>query len=146
MPDLQQTPRWETWRPAPPTPLPPQALAAVAVKQSRDASLLAALVPNVGGAIPFGIADPGSSNITAPEIVGSVLLGMAALGLVLAWGYQAQGPAITWLVRIAAGVWIVVALYVAFTDQLTPRERIGWALILAGVAITNLVAAHHIEP
>jgi fructose-specific phosphotransferase system IIC component len=118
------------------------------VKRGRDATLIAALVPNVGGAIPFGLADPGSSSITAPEIVGSVLLGMAALGLALAWWAQAQGPAITWVIRIAAVVWIVVAVAVALTDQLTARERVGWALILAGVAIVNVVAAHriHTEP
>jgi hypothetical protein len=114
------------------------------VKRGRDATLVAALVPNVGGAIPFGIADPGSTNITGPEIVGSVLLGLAALALALAWWTNASGPLVTLAVAVAAAVWVVVAVAVVFSTQLTGRERVGWALILVGVAIANVIAAHRI--
>lgn len=110
----------------------------------RDASIMAALIPNVGGAIPFGFADPGSSAITGPEIVGSVLLGLAAVGLALAWYTQAHGPLVTWAAVIGGVVWVVVAVAVALSDELTTRERVGWALILTGVAVANLIAAHRI--
>lgn len=107
------------------------------VTDRRTVDRLAALIVNVGGAVPFGVLDPGDP--TRPEVVGSVVLAIAAVALLLAVTIDARGPLIVWSVRLAGAVWLAAAIAVAVAGDVPAPTRVAWVLILAGLALSNLL-------
>lgn len=145
MPDLQPLQGWQAGRRANEPAPPAESLEAMAVVRRRhDGALFAALVADTGGAIPFGVTEPGG-GINAWEWTITVILALAVVALALAYWMQATGPLVEWTVRVAGVAWLAATIVVAIVGSLDAPTRTGLGFIFAGVAIAHLVMADRLE-
>lgn len=112
-----------------------------------DGALGALLLIDLGGSIPFGLADTAHGADTADvfDLLASVMLAVAAVGLALAWWYGWRVAVVEWIIRTAAATWLVYAVVVAGHDALDGRTRLALALVIAGIGAAHLVVASRMD-